>query len=333
MVLKKLLIFTFFAAGAIFIGFGVMGCNSTAKIDYVVFEEIVYPSDNQPDTAVIALGKELFFDTRLSLDESVSCATCHKPGLAFTDGIPFSDGVQDRKSTRNATTLLNIAYSPKLMFDTEIPSLEMQALVPIQDHNEMGMEIKTLIQKLAAIPEYQAFAKRVFNRDFDAYVLTRSLAAYQRTFISNNSPFDQYYYGKKKWAISPSAKRGWKLFSEELKCTQCHALPYFTNYSAQNNGMTTDYLSDPGRFRVTKDSNDIGKFKVPTLRNIALTDPYFHNGSVDYLEDVLELYAKGGSKHRNQHPAIKPFQMTAKDRKDLVNFLFSLTDDSFMDRL
>ena len=308
-------------------------CNVSRNMSLKPLGEAIYPADNENSAEKIALGKEFFFDKRLSLDESISCAVCHKPGLAFTDGLKVSDGILGRKSNRNSPSLLNAAYFPKLMFDGELSTLEMQSIVPIQEHNEMGMDMKELILRLKAVPEYQEAAKKVFNREMDVWVLTRSLAAYQRSLISDNSPFDQYYYGKKDMAISASAKRGWKLFSEKLYCTACHPAPHFTTYKVENNGLYADYGADNGRFRINNDSTEMGKFKIPSLRNIQITDPYMHDGSMSSLSEVLDHYSRGGNQHVNQHPVIKPFQLTKKEKKDLINFLYSLTDMSFMERL
>jgi cytochrome c peroxidase len=309
-------------------------CSSSKSIYVSPLGEIPYPIDNPQNEAKIALGKELFFDARLSLDETVSCASCHKPGLAFTDGLKVSEGILGRKVDRNSPTLLNAAFLPRVMFDGELKTLEMQAIVPIQEHNEMGMSMKELMERLRKIPEYQNAAKEIFNRDnFDPWVLTRSLSAYQRSLISDNSPFDQYYYGNKKNALSASEKRGWLIFSEKLYCTTCHPAPHFTTFEVQNNGLYSDYGKDNGRYRINLDSSDIGKFKIPTLRNIEVTDPYMHDGSMQDLETVIEHYEKGGNKHWNQHPVIKPFSLTKKERNDLINFLYSLTDMSFMERL
>lgn len=291
-----------------------------------------YPADNEMTAEKIALGKEFFFDKRLSLDESVSCAVCHKPGLAFTDGLAVSEGIMGRRSGRNSPSLLNAGYFPKLMFDGELSTLEMQSIVPIQEHNEMGMDIKKLIERLRTVPEYREAAQKIYGRDMDAWVLTRSLAAYQRSLVSDNSPFDRYYYGKDEHAISASAKRGWKLFSEKLYCTSCHPAPHFTTYKTENNGLYTDY-QDNGRFRINNDSTEMGKFKVPSLRNIQITDPYMHDGSMGSLSEVLDHYARGGNRHVNQHPVIRSFTLTPREKKDLIQFLYSLTDMSFMERL
>jgi cytochrome c peroxidase len=315
-----------------FVGLFLVKCTFSKVVFESPLGALKVPDDNLMDTAKIALGKEFFFDKRLSLDESISCAVCHKPGLAFTDGLAKSNGILGRKSARNSPTLLNAAFLPKVMFDGEIPTLEMQAIVPIQDHNEMGMNIKDLLVRLKAVPEYQAAAQRIFKRDMDAWVLTRSLAAYQRSLISDNSPFDQYYYGKNNYAMNASAKRGWKIFSEKLYCTQCHPAPYFTTFKVENNGLYENY-PDNGRFRINNDSTEMGKFKIPTLRNIQITDPYMHDGSIESLSEVVDHYAAGGKKHKNKSQIIQPFTLTKREKKDLIEFLYSLTDMSFIERL
>lgn len=278
------------------------------------------------DERKIALGKALFFDKRLSLDESVSCATCHVPELAFTDGKKFPDGVLGRKANRNAPTLLNIAFSPTFMFDGEVNTLEKQVIVPIQEHNEMGMEMRALIVRLRAIPFYAEEAKAVFNREFDPFVLTRSIAAYERTLIAMDSPFDNFYYKGKKNAISESAKRGWKIFQDK-GCIKCHTLPFFTHHKTENNGLTTLQDEDKGRFRIKGDSTDIGKFKVATLRNIELTAPYMHDGRFSTLDEVLDFYANGGVKNAYGKSQLLEWEyLTKNDVYCLKEFLFSLTE-------
>lgn len=289
--------------------------------------KVPVPEDNLMDARKIALGKTLFFDKRLSQDESVSCATCHIPEKAFTDGKTFPDGVKGRKATRNAPTLLNIAYSPRFMFDGEVNTLEKQVLVPIQEHNEMGMDMRTLISKLRTIPFYVEEAKAVFNREFDPFTLTRSIAAYERTLVAMDSPFDRFYYRGDKNALSKEAKAGWKLFSKSY-CIKCHSLPFFTTHQTENNGLTTLKDQDKGRFRIKGDTTDIGKFKVPTLRNIGLTAPYMHDGRFATLDEVLDHYQRGatGEKIYGKNPIILPFVLSEKERNNLKAFLLSLTE-------
>jgi cytochrome c peroxidase len=216
------------------------------------------------------------------------------------------------------------------MFDAEIPTLEMQALVPIQDTNEMGMLIPDLIKRLEAIDEYQSAARKIFNRGIDSYVITRALAAFQRSLVSDNSRFDQAQRGEIE--RSDAEQRGWELFSDELYCTKCHTAPHFTTFIAAHNGIYSEGDSDKGRFRIDFDSTEIGLFKIPSLRNIELTAPYMHDGSAKSLDEVLDHYESGGSRHINQSKVIQPFKLSKRDRSDLLIFLNTLTDTTYMDR-
>ena len=216
------------------------------------------------------------------------------------------------------------------MYDAHIETLEKQVIVPIQEQGEMDMDMRELLTKLRNIPEYQQAAREIFDRDFDAWVLTRSISAFQRSLVSLDSKFDKFYYQNDKSALNESQKRGWKLFSEKLYCTECHAPPMFTNYEAINNGLYTDYGEDKGRFRIHHDSTDIGKFKVPSLRNIDLTYPYMHDGSMKSLEDVISHYSRGGNTHVNKDDRIVPFSITKQEQTDLIHFFEALTDTSYM---
>ena len=295
-----------------------------------VFSTIPSPADNPLTEEKIELGKKLFFDKQLSRDGSVSCATCHVPEFAFTDRKAVSEGVAGGKTERNSPSILNAAYLKTVMFDAHLTSLEMQVIVPIQEHVEMDMKMGDLITRLRKVPEYQEAARKIFNRDFDAWVLTRSIAAFERSLVSSNSPFDRYYFKNERNAISADAKRGWKIFSEKLYCIQCHPAPYFTNFNAESNGLYADYSPDHGRFRIFHDTSDMGKFKVPSLRNIELTFPYMHDGSMNSLDEIIDHYMKGGEDHFNKSKIIKPFKLTSQERHDLKAFLNSLTDTSYL---
>jgi len=275
------------------------------------------------------LGRRLFFDKRLSKDASISCADCHHPELAFTDGKMKSIGVGGREAFRNAPTLLNLKDADAFMFDAHIKTLEEQAIVPIQDVNEMNHKMGDLIKRMQTIPEYAAAAKRLYKRTFDAWVLTRSLAAFERTLISNNSAFDAYSKGEKHTGWNEDAAKGWQLF-QKMECIACHQLPNFTNYEARNNGLYSDYKKDEGKFRIRGDSTKIGAFKVPTLRNVALTAPYMHDGSKPNLESVIAHYSSGGSTHANKDQLITKRSITAQEQIFLISFLHSLTDTSYM---
>ena len=287
--------------------------------------EITYPDDNLRSDAKIEFGRQLFFDKRLSFTEEIACSSCHLPQLAFTDGKKKSIGINGNHSMRNASTLFNVGFAPTFMADAHITSLEMQAIVPIQDTNEMGMRMGELIGKLRGIQNYNEQSLQIFGRDFDAFVLTRSLAAFQRSLISLDSPFDSYYQNGDESEISAESIKGWKLFSEKFNCIVCHPPPFFTTFEAENNGLTVDFQEDFGRFRVTKDSSDYGKFKIPTLRNISLTSPYLHDGSVENLEQIIDLYSQGGYFTVNQSDRIIPLDISREEKKALISFLRSLT--------
>ncbi len=314
--------------GTICLSLFLFQCKATNQIITPMGEALI-PSENPTTQDKIELGRKLFFDKRLSSDETISCSSCHLPEFAFTDRKKLSDGVEGRKTQRNSPSILNAGYLPTVMFDAHLKTLELQVIVPIQEHVEMDMNMVNLIRRLKNIDDYNESAKRIYNREFDAYVLTRSISAFERSLISQNSRYDQYSAGNKK-ALSKDEIQGWKLFSEVLHCIKCHPAPSFTNYLPENNGLYLDYGSDLGRFRIFNDSNDIGKFKVPSLRNIALTFPYMHDGSLESLDAVLEHYQSGGKAHPNKNKIIQPFQLTDLQTMQLKKFLFSLTDTSYM---
>ena len=300
--------------------------------DHGLPSAIPTPADNPITDAKVELGRQLFFDKRLSINNSVSCATCHNPKFAMTDRLPLSKGVYGRTAFRNAPSILNAAYLKTMMFDGHVPSLEMQAIVPLQDHAEMGHDLRVLIPKLRGVSAYQTAAREIFNRDFDAFVLTRSLAAFQRTLVSFQSKFDLFLDGESN-ALSTSQRRGWSLFSGVLNCVSCHPPPLFTTYEVANNGIYLDYRMDEGRFRIHNDSSDIGKFKIPSLRNVELTAPYMHDGSMKSIDDVLNHYVQGGKHPKNQDKRIRAFILSTQDRQALKSFLTSLTDTSFMNTI
>lgn len=306
-------------------------CTTSKNIDPNDLVVVPAPSENPTTSEKAALGKQLFFDKRLSVDGTVACVSCHDPKKAFTDQLKTSQGIKGQHTERNSPSILNSGFLKTVMFDAHLETLEMQVIVPIQEKTEMGHNMKILIPQLRAIPEYQAAAKRIFNRDFDAYVLTRSIAAYERTLVSMNSRFDQYQKGKKN-ALTKDELAGWKLFSEKLYCTQCHPAPYFTTFEAANNGLYKEYGADKGRFRIHLDSADIGKFKIPSLRNIALTFPYMHDGSIEKLEDVIAHYSNGGKQHPLQDKRIVKFSLSSKEQNQLISFLNALSDTSYLER-
>jgi len=292
-----------------------------------------FPQDNQLTTARWALGKKLFYDPVMARDSSISCASCHHAGKAFSDTVALSPGVAGRPGTRNASTLANIAYHPYFTRDGSVPTLEMQVLVPIQEHNEFDFNILLIAERMMRDTSYVRMSREAYDRDPDAFVITRALACFERTFVSGQSRYDQYFFQGKKTALSAAEKRGMALFfSEKTNCAQCHGGFNFTNYALENNGLYTEY-ADPGRFRLTGLETDRARFKVPTLRNVLLTAPYMHDGSLQTLERVVEHYNSGGKPHPNKSALLRPLGLTTSEKADLVAFLRSLTDESFVRNL
>lgn len=296
----------------------------------VGFPQPQIPADNALTAERIALGKRLFYDPILSRDSTISCASCHKQSLAFADSMATSPGVEGRPGVRNSPTLANVAYQKTLLREGGLPTLEMQILVPIQEHNEFDFNILSIMERLEKNPEYVQMAQQAYGRKPDPFVITRSIAAFERTLLSGNSAFDQWYFQGKKRALSPEAQRGFALFnSERLGCNQCHSGFLFTNQAVANNGLYETY-ADPGRMRLTGLESDRAVFKIPTLRNAALTAPYMHDGSLKTLDAVIDHYQTGGRPHPNKSPLLKPFHLTPAERRDLLAFLTSLTDPSFL---
>ena len=294
------------------------------------FPPIDYPEDNAFSMERWKLGKRLFFDPALSEDGSVSCASCHAPEHAFADLNRVSTGVHGLPGTRNSPSLANVAYQPYFTREGGVPTLEMQVLVPIQEHNEFGSNIITIAERMMEDETYIAMSQEAYERDPDPFVITRAIAAFERTLLSGNSAYDRFEFGGDRTALSGEAQRGMALFfSDRTDCGTCHSGFNFTDYGLENNGLYEAY-DDPGRFRVTNDSADLGRFKVPSLRNAALTPPYMHDGSLETLEDVIDHYNSGGADHPNKHPLIRPLALSQQEVTDLVSFLESLSDPTFL---
>lgn len=293
------------------------------------FPEPVIPEDNQLTQARIDLGKRLFNDPILSRDSSISCASCHKRAAGMADDLAISPGIKGRLGFRNAPTLANVAYHPYFFKEGGSPTLEMQMLGPIEDENEMGFNAAELAQRLLGHPFYDSLALAAYNRPMDLFVLTRAIASFERTLISGDSPYDRYTTGDSA-AMSEAAIRGMNLFfSETTNCASCHDGHDFSTYDIHNNGLYAEY-ADLGRYRVSLDSADIGKFKVPTLRNIAATAPYMHDGSLPDLASVIRHYNHGGQGHANQHELIRPLNLSQQEQEDIIEFLHHLSDEAFL---
>lgn len=323
----------------------------------------VTPADNPGSPAEVELGRKLFFDGRLSADGTVACATCHEPDKGFTDGRRTSLGIRQQVGHRNAPTVLNALYNDTQFWDGRAKTLEDQAKLPITNPIEMGQpNLDAAVAAVARIPEYAAAFHQIFGRPIDGDDLARALAAYERSQIAFDAPFDRFIAGDEH-AIDAAAKRGWALFNGRGRCITCHGMsgtqPTFSDNKFHNIGVSahqqnfvelarrglelvdsgdphavdraaleTD-MSELGRFLVTKDAHDIGGFKTPTLRNVVLTAPYFHDGSQDTLWDVMDHYNKGGVQNPFLDGGIQRLGLSEHEIDDLVAFLATLTSDLY----
>lgn len=288
-----------------------------------------FPEDNALTKARWELGKKLFYETDLSRDASISCASCHDPAIAFSDHVAVSLGVENRLGRRNAPTLANVAYHPYFTREGGVPTLEMQVLVPLQEHDEFDFNIVLAAERLQEREEYRAMSREAYESPVDAFVITRALGVFERTMISGNSAWDQYDQGDEN-AMDAAAIRGMELFfSKRAQCSSCHAGEQLTDFSFQNNGLYSSY-EDEGRFRLTGEESDRAVFKVPTLRNVALTAPYMHDGSIETLEEVIEHYSSGIEDHPNRSSLVQNLELSSEEKVDLLAFLQSLTDWDFV---
>ncbi len=295
------------------------------------FPPVTYPSDNLLTRERIALGEKMFFDPNLSLDSTISCATCHLAEAALADHHVISPGIEGRRGHRNTPSIFNVAYLQEVNKDGGVKNLDLQALVPIEDEEEMGISILKLTERLQGDREYVRQSRQAYGRDPDGYVVTRALASFVRTLFSGDSPYDRYLQGDSS-ALSDQQLAGLQLFeSPRLNCTGCHSGMLLTDHSYQNNGLYTDY-EDIGRALITQDTSDIGKFRVPSLRNVVVTYPYMHDGSLSGLDDVLDHYQRvGRMPTKRQSALIQPFELATDERAALLAFLHALTDSSLLE--
>jgi len=284
-------------------------------------------------TSKAALGKKLFNDKILSKDNTISCASCHLPEYGFSDTTAFSKGIEGRATTRNTPSVLNMKNRPYFFWDGRAASLEEQALMPIAHPDEMGLPIKEAVARLNASSEYRKLFMRIFKQLPNSRNLGAAFAAFERTLETDSSRFDAYM--DDLIAFTESEERGRKLFiSDKTKCFDCHRGPDFTDDQFKNIGLFDGYaLNDSGRYLITRKKEDLGKFKTPGLRNIALTAPYMHNGMFQTLEEVVEYYNNPGAFVLNpiniDSTLSEPLSLSKQEKSDLVAFLKTLTDKRF----
>ena len=279
------------------------------------------PANNPLTQAKIELGKQLYFDPRLSQDNTVSCATCHDPAKGWSNGEPVATGIGGQKGGRSAPTIINSAYQKFQFWDGRALELEGQALGPMQNPIEMNMKLTDLIPKINKIEGYRRQFQEVFGGEATAENVAKAIAAFERTILSGDAPFDRFKAGDKK-ALSEAAQRGMTVFFNKASCSACHAGPNFSDGSFHNIGIGMDKKEpDLGRFAETKVVGDKGAFRTPTLREIARTAPYMHDGSLATLEDVVNYYDKGGIPNPQLDEEIFPLKLTDQQKADLVTFL------------
>ncbi|MBK7964360.1 MAG: cytochrome-c peroxidase [Bacteroidetes bacterium] len=318
--------------------FIVSGCEKDSSNDGVKavviippgFPSMDFPPDNNFTMARWELGKQLFYEKKLSKNNTISCASCHKQEFAFSDNVALSLGDNNAIGNSNATSLANIGYHPYFTRAGGVPTLEMQILVPIQEHNEFNTNMLDVIDKLKLESHYVQQAQLAYGRDLDAFVITRAISTFERSLISGNSPYDKYLNDSNLHSLSPSELRGLQLFmSPQTNCSSCHSGFNFTNFQFENNGLYLNY-ADSGRMRLTNLPQDRAKFKVPSLRNVAFTAPYMHDGSFTSLQQVIDHYNSGGQPHVNKSILVQPLNLTTQEKTDLLHFLNTLSDDSFV---
>jgi len=325
------------------------------------------PNDNPVTAAKVELGRKLFFDARLSADGKVSCASCHDPGRAFTDGRKVAEGIGGRLGTRNSPTLLNSMFSTGQFWDGRAGTLEAQAKMPLTNMDEMGnRSLDEVLTKIAAVPEYAGGFQEVFGGPVTIDGFAKAVAAFERTLVSGDSPLDRYLAGDLN-ALSEAARNGLILFRTRARCGVCHVFnqnfaafatfPFFTDGNYRNTGVAVNFsgfdalarramaaardesgdalvalskherAGELGRFVTTGNTLDVGAFRTPSLRNVELTAPYFHDGSAATLADVVRFYVKGGNENPNRDWQLEPVSLTEGEQRDLVEFLKALTSD------
>ncbi len=285
---------------------------------------VIAPLDNPQTTAKILLGKKLYFDTRLSKDNTISCATCHSPALGWSDEGPTSKGINGQKGGRRAPPVSNAAYSPLQFWDGRAPNLEEQAKGPIQNPIEMGNTHEVMIKTVNDIPGYVEEFKAVFGTTpITVDQVAKAIAAYERTIVTTDSPFDRFAGGDQT-ALTPLEKKGLEIFNGKAHCTACHWGSNFSDGRFHNLGVksTDPAKPDQGRFEITKDPADKGAFKTPTVRDAAKRPPYMHNGSEKDLEALVKLYNRGGGDDAaNLDPLMQPLSLSKYEEEALVAFM------------
>jgi cytochrome c peroxidase len=277
------------------------------------------------------LGRKLFYDPILSKDNTISCGSCHQQFAGFAHAAHnVSHGIYDRLGTRNSPGLFNLNWNTSFMWDGGVNHIEVMPLAPIQNPVEMDETVSSIISKLSAEEKYKAlFSKAFGNEEINSQKMLRALAQFMGMLVSNNSEYDQYKKGSIVWDTASSKYKGYKIFQQ--KCNSCHTEPLFTDYSFRNNGLAINLsYKDSGRFMITQESDDLYKFKVPSLRNIGMTGPYSHDGRFELLTEMLDHYSNGIVQSPTLDPALQNgFTLSTIEKANLFEFLKTLNDNTF----
>lgn len=301
---------------------GAVGAEPAAGLPLGLQAQAAYVPDDNPSTPEkIALGKQFFWDKRWSKSGTVACVDCHRPQNGWSDPRPFSINFAGQPTPRHSPTIVNRLFSDRQLWTGLRASLEEQA------RHDSNRSDETIVQRLGAIPEYQAQFRKVFGTELNPDGVAKAIASYVRTIVSGNSPYDRFRAGDRR-ALSAAAQRGLALFEGKGQCVRCHAGFNFTDEGYRNIGVGMDKEKpDLGRFIVTKNEADRGAFKTPTLRDVARRRPYMHDGSLATLEDVVAFYDRGGVKNPWLASEVRPLDLTAQEQSDLVAFLQALTGE------
>lgn len=313
---------TWWGAGLLCLGRGICSPAAEPALPAIPagLPALSVPADNPLSPDKIALGRQLYFDPRLSIDNTVSCASCHDPARGWSNGDRFATGIGGQRGGRSAPTIINATYQRWQFWDGRAEGLEGQALGPIQNPIEMNLSLDALVAKLQAIPGYRRQFEQLFG-DVTPQAVAQALASFERTVLSGDAPYDRFVAGKKD-ALSPAAQRGYEVFFHRAHCSACHAGASFSDGAFHNLGVgIDDEKPDLGRETISHLEGDRGAFKTPTLREIARTAPYMHDGRLKTLVDVVEYYDKGGTPNPQLDEEIYPLSLTAAEKADLVVFL------------
>ncbi len=289
--------------------------------------KVPHPADNAPNAARVALGQALFFDPRLSGDGNMSCATCHNPGLGWSDGLPTARGTKSQVLGRATPTVINTGYNSIQMWDGRKATLEEQAMGPMQANVEMNMDVGKLLEWMRGVEGYQAMFEKAYpGEGIHEGTVSKAIASFERTIVSRNSPFDRWVKGNAK-AMTAQQVRGFEVFAGKGNCMACHSGANFTDNGFHNLGLRSwgDAEPDMGRYAIKPVKAMKGAFKTPTMRDIARTAPYFHDGSAKTLMDVVEHYDQGGVVTSNLSPNIHPLNLSSEEKLALVAFMEALS--------